>query len=401
MLSISSRIPLAQIFLLTLTVGIASASWAQTEDEVLWQKLDITEDGWLDGKELDETLKEYDTDGDKEVTKAEFLAGRAKARDVGHASSVEADTQLFQKIDASENGYLSGSELDSDNARSFDANGDKRVTLEEFLAGRAKERGVRALVTAPATKTQPVTKPAVKPTPKTAGKPATQPTTATQPKEAMPAPIVMTKDKINGLFFMTRFWSGSGTLEKASWYFAPDGKYYRDLTTGFSSAELAAFDGEKGTYKVAGNLLSTTRSNGEKTESEIEPSTNAWYWNGGLFTSVTPFENATELVGSYEGGESSVYSGNVATISKTLNLQPNGTFSWGGLASFKTNGNTTTTRTASESTLAGKWSLSGYVLTLTTNDGQVTKGISFPYDNEKTEIKPDRFFFAGTMYKKQ
>lgn len=329
-----SRILRAQIFLLALTVGIASFAGAQTEDEVLWQKLDITQDGWLDGKELDEALKEYDTNGDKEVTKAEFLAGRAKARSVSNPAAATGDN----------------------------------------------------------------TKPVTKPAPKPADKPAAQPAPATKAKEAMPAPAVMTKDKINGLFFMTRFWSGSNSLETATWYFAPDGKYYRDLTTGFSSAELAAFDGEKGTYKVAGNVLSTTRSDGEKTESEIEPSTNSWYWSGGLFTAVTPFATATELVGSYEGGESSVYSGNVATISKTLQLQPNGTFSWGGRASFKTDGDTTN---ASESSLVGKWNLSGYVLTLTTNDGQVTKGISFPYDDKKTEIKPDRFYFAGTMYKKQ
>src|SRR5688572_19111410 len=50
------------------------------EDEALWTKLDVTEDGWLDGNELNGGWAKFDTDGDEEVTKEEFLAGRAKER---------------------------------------------------------------------------------------------------------------------------------------------------------------------------------------------------------------------------------------------------------------------------------------------------------------------------------
>ena len=39
--------------------------------------------------------------------------------------------------------------------------------------------------------------------------------------------------------------------------------------------------------------------------------------------------------------------------------------------------------------------------TLTGGDGKVVRGITFPYDDEKTKVQPDRLFFAGTMYKKQ
>lgn len=49
-------------------------------DEALWQKLDITEDGWLDGNELNGGWIRFDTDGDDEVTKEEWLLGRARER---------------------------------------------------------------------------------------------------------------------------------------------------------------------------------------------------------------------------------------------------------------------------------------------------------------------------------
>lgn len=384
----------SQLVLTTATLAVTTnmarsdeaAPTGSPEDKALWQKLDITQDGWLDGKELDGGWDKFDFDEDGEVTQKEFLSGRLEERN-GTSTPEEADAQIFTTLDTSANGYLSGKELDGGNARAFDANSDKRVTLDEFLAGRAK---ARAAASTPAAK------------PAAAVKPATTTKPAPAPKAALPAPAVASASKINGLFFMTRFWSGSGTLEKATWYFAPDGKYYHDLTTGFSPAELAAFDGDKGTYQVAGGKMTITGKNGEKTESEIEPSQNVWYWNGGLFVAVTPFQNAAELAGSYEGGESSVYAGNVATISKTLQLRADGTFSWDGLASFKVKGETTEdTNTAGESALAGKWNLSGYVLTLTAGNGEITQGITFPYDNEKTPIKPDRFFFAGTMYKKQ
>src|SRR5688500_18164748 len=53
---------------------------ATADDDALWKRLDITEDGWLDGKELDGGWKKSDADGDGEVTKAEFMAGRARER---------------------------------------------------------------------------------------------------------------------------------------------------------------------------------------------------------------------------------------------------------------------------------------------------------------------------------
>ncbi len=129
-------------FLLVLGLLCSGVACVQAaDDEALWKQLDITEDGWLDGKELDGGWKKYDADGDNEVTKAEFMAGRA-------AASPEEDTKLFKRLDISGNGLLSGKELEAGNVRTYDANGDGRVSEEEFLAARAKARGQDAAGTA-------------------------------------------------------------------------------------------------------------------------------------------------------------------------------------------------------------------------------------------------------------
>ena len=82
---------------------------------------------------------------------------------------------------------------------------------------------------------------------------------------------------------------------------------------------------------------------------------------------------------------------------KTLDLRADGSFASGGISSFKTGGATT----GGQSATTGKWTLAGYVLTLTTGDGKVVRGITFPLDDEKTAIQPDRVFFSGTSYLKK
>ena len=41
----------------------------------------------------------------------------------------------------------------------------------------------------------------------------------------------------------------------------------------------------------------------------------------------------------------------------------------------------------------------GYTV-LTAADGNAVQSVTFPFDDTATPIKPDRIFFAGTMYKK-
>ncbi len=90
----------------------------------------------------------YDKDGDGEVTKAEFMAGRAAAVKAAPPAAPQAlselekkaEAALFNLLDTSGEGFLDGRELDKGNLRTYDANADGRVTFEEFTAGRAKDR---------------------------------------------------------------------------------------------------------------------------------------------------------------------------------------------------------------------------------------------------------------------
>ena len=67
----------------------------------------------------------------------------------------------------------------------------------------------------------------------------------------MPVPTVMSKSKIEGLFYMQRYDMVSRHLEKAVWYFSADGRVYVNPEIGFSASELAAHKGLSGTYQIA------------------------------------------------------------------------------------------------------------------------------------------------------
>jgi hypothetical protein len=88
-------------------------------------------------------------------------------------------------------------------------------------------------------------------------------------------------------------------------------------------------------------------------------------------------------------------------VSRSITLRGDGTYERGGVSSFKSTGEGSEVSVGGSSENSGKWELSGYSLTLTERDGKVVRGIAFPFDDEATPVKPDRFFFAGTMYKKQ
>ncbi len=110
------------------------------EDEELFDQLDRNEDGWLSGVELGST-RVYDTDGNGEVTRIEFLAGRASDRlQIQEGTILEEDVRFFHQMDSTQSGYLSGTDIRNAGAESFDLDFDGRVTRAEFLSGRMMER---------------------------------------------------------------------------------------------------------------------------------------------------------------------------------------------------------------------------------------------------------------------
>jgi hypothetical protein len=110
------------------------------EDEQLFDQLDQNEDGWLSGVELGDA-RVYDIDRDGEVTRIEFLSGRANDRlQIQEGTILEEDVRFFHQMDSTQSGYLSGTDIRNAGAESFDLDYDGRVTRAEFLTGRALER---------------------------------------------------------------------------------------------------------------------------------------------------------------------------------------------------------------------------------------------------------------------
>lgn len=173
-------------------IGLSALVRADSDDDALWKRLDITQDGWLDGKELEGGWIRFDTDGDGEVTKREFYDGLAKER-AGNSAATPSKQS-------------------------------KPSLLTPAPSGTTNRWASRVLATTSTT------------TP-----PAKQNEKGERP--SMPAPTVMSKSKIEGLFYMQRYDLVSRHLEKAVWYFGADGKVYVNPEIGFSASELAAHKG--------------------------------------------------------------------------------------------------------------------------------------------------------------
>lgn len=220
--------------------------------------------------------------------------------------------------------------------------------------------------------------------------------------EAEPPTARIVDGRPEGLFFMTRFWSFTNSLEKVVWYFAPDGRVYQNLASGFSEADLQAHQGNRGTYEVTDGKLKVTWSNAKVTEGDIQADGGGFHWDGAIFTAVKPFDEDRSLAGAYEGGESfNAGGGNSASTSKSMELRPDGTFSRAGIASVQSTSSESVVEGGSQGASEGKWEVGGYSLVLTGSDGTVQRGIAFPYDDPATPVYPDRMYFGGTMYARQ
>ena len=220
-------------------------------------------------------------------------------------------------------------------------------------------------------------------------------------KAVQPAPAKMVNGKPEGLYYMQKMWIATRYLEKSCWYFAPDGKFYENLTAGFSPAELDAHKGSKGTYKAGRGTLEVTWSDGKSSKADLEIVPGGFNWDTGMFMPVEGFKSGKSVTGAYEGGASFSGGNSSIIVSKTLRLDADGTYSMSGISSLTSTSDGTQAKVGGQSDAKGRWTLDGFVLHLTGSDGVSSKHIAFPFDDEKTPIYPDRLFVGGTMYKRQ
>ena len=217
-----------------------------------------------------------------------------------------------------------------------------------------------------------------------------------------PAPAAMTARGPVGLYFMTRFWAGTGSLERTSWYFLPDGRVYRDLITGFTEKDLAAHAMELGRGKREYGVYEVTGSDGKvrKGKLEMDEDGTSFTWDMGIFTRATPF-GTRPVAGTY--AFAGKRGGGVMVLHrfKTLELLEDGTFRCTSDDIAQVAGQKEATSEVSALT-EGTWKAEGFTMTLTSSkDGSVSRRVAFPVDDKETERYPDWLFHGGMLYKRQ
>lgn len=218
--------------------------------------------------------------------------------------------------------------------------------------------------------------------------------------DAQPAAGVLKEGKPLGVFFMTRYWSYTQTLEKAGWYFALDGQVYQNLEHGAEPPDLKAHKAMHGTYRVEGDSMEITWSDGMKTKSKLEREPKSFAWDGGIFTPVEPIREKKSIAGNYDGGASLSHNKNTIAVAKTFQLRADGTYSMSGVTVVSGKTESSEIGGSAQKSDSGTWTASGYSMTLTPSSGPAVRYLAFPVDDDSTTIYPDHLYVGGTLFKK-
>ncbi|MCC6882527.1 MAG: tetratricopeptide repeat protein [Verrucomicrobiales bacterium] len=215
-----------------------------------------------------------------------------------------------------------------------------------------------------------------------------------------PAPANLSDSGPVGLYFMTRSWIATGSLERAIWYFSPDGMAYENPTGDFSAASLSATASDQGQFHLEGKNLVFTRTKGKNTgkqdSSEYDPQPEGgFYWNTGSFIPVKALTSARSIVGKWQGGFSVIG----AAVARTLDLHADGSFNLSGGATISAESDGSVVRAGSSGQVSqGTWEVSGYFMTLTGSNGNIRRSVAFPFGDSANPGIPDKFYFDGIMW---
>lgn len=212
--------------------------------------------------------------------------------------------------------------------------------------------------------------------------------------DAMPVAGKVVNGRPVGLFFMTRYIPAWHSLEKATWYFAPNGQVYRN-PRGLDAAGYAALPpGDRGMYQ-AGAAPSIKWANGRTEAIKVEStSADSFNWDMGIFVGMGPFTGAREVVGSFQGGNSVTG----ASVSSALELQADGTYRGGFASSISASSDQSKVTVGNSGDSTGRWALSGWVLTLTDAQGHTTRGVAYPIEKNDKTGQVVRFYFNNVAY---
>jgi len=265
--------------------------------------------------------------------------------------------------------------------------------LPRFQAVAARVAAPQPSAAAPAASGPSVPAPAKATAKKAAPAPAAQ-------SVAQPIPSRITPAGPEGLFFMTRFWMATGSLEQKLWYFTTDGRVFDSPGGVFTPEQLERDSRRHGRGSLANKKLTVKWSDGKVTESnfEIDSAGKGFAWDAGIFSAVAK-PDWSKVSGYFEGGVSYSHSSGRGAAVSGLTLRPDGTFTLSRSSSFRSENSTSVATAGSVAApLEGKWKGEGYELTLTFADGRTERHVSFPTPDARDANKIGMLFFNGSMH---
>lgn len=118
----------------------AQPATPEARDLIAFGERDANRDGWLSGTEAF-GIRHYDANADGDIDETEFLAGRAAERvQLREGSVLPEDIDLFNGLDSTGSGYISGIDIERGGVAPFDTDRNGRVTRQEFIEGRIRLR---------------------------------------------------------------------------------------------------------------------------------------------------------------------------------------------------------------------------------------------------------------------
>ena len=301
----------------------------------------------------------------------------------------QADTQAkagqYRQAVAS---YRQGIALDPANSQAYMKLGDAYDRLNmPSEAATAYEKAADLMTGTPAAQTA---------VPRQAAQPAAAPRPqAAANRPAPPAPAG-NGGGLNGLYFMTRFWVGSG-LETSTYRFQ-NGTVVRNPIGSDVQAERATHPKDVGTYQLQGGQLVFSMPDGNHS-AKFEPETSGCFgWDAGSFCPVEVFKPGTTLDGTFEGGAS--VGGGAVMSSTAITFKRDGTYESESAVSFSTQGRTTAVSGGSVGKERGKYRIDGTAMHMMPDGGKETVVSTFPWDDGTQGPAPRSVYFGGGMIKR-
>lgn len=311
------------------------------------------------------------------------------------------DQAEFRRRDITEDGWLDGTETRG--VEQYDTDGDKEITWAEFQAGRAKERGGQppapAAAPPPAATPTPAAAPAPAATPVPAATPAAP---GPAPKAPGPRALPAGQQGLDGLYFwlVTAMFGGNLSITYEHITLRPNGQAFRGCPPfgleQFDFDRLAQLDPARtGYYSVAGGKLYFEPIVGNPQDWEFARADGPNLEFDGFFAmKVGTFPPNYRFDGFYEStNNSSGFGGSVANI-RSFRFASDGTFT---VSNFGAISNPDTAAGA-EGKTTGTYQLSGNTITIRHADGRAEVVTAYPYP-DKDEMPPLHLNIDGRMYR--